>query len=69
VCNWPHESEDDWDAAPAAAVAGTGCDALILSGGSGDPFDYAVRWNTPPVSFDAPDALRETIARWLAHYL
>lgn len=68
LCSWPHESADDWDAAPATAVAGTGCDALIISSGIVDPFDYAVSWNAPPVRFDAPDALRETVARWLGYY-
>jgi methylase of polypeptide subunit release factors len=68
LCNWPHESEDDWVAAPTAAVAGTGCDALLLSSGTGDPFEYAVQWNTPPASFEAPEMLRATVARWLAHY-
>jgi SAM-dependent methyltransferase len=68
LCNWPHESADDWDAAPATAVAGTGCDALIISSGTVDPFDYAVSWNAPPVRFDAPDALRQTVARWLRYY-
>ena len=68
LCNWPHESQEDWDAVPAAAIDGAGCDALIVSSGTDNPFDYAVRWNTPPVGFDAPDALRETVARWLEYY-
>jgi SAM-dependent methyltransferase len=68
LCNWPHESGGDWGLAPAAAVEPTGCDAIILSLTTGDPFDYAVRWNTPPASFDAPDVLRANVARWLAHY-
>ena len=66
--SWPHESEDDWASAPTAAVAGTGCDALILGTEAIDPFEYAVRWNSPPVSFMAPDALRDTVARWLGYY-
>jgi SAM-dependent methyltransferase len=68
LCNWPHGSVEDWDLAPRAAVEGTGADAIILSLATGDPFDYAVRWNTPPARFDTPDALRASVARWLAHY-
>ena len=68
LCNWPHDSEDDWDAAPTAAAAGTGCDALILGAGTVDPFEYVVRWSTPPVEFMEPGALRETVARWLGYY-
>lgn len=66
--SWPHESEDDWAAVPTAAVAGTGCDALILGADAIDPFDYAVRWNTPPVRFAPPEELRETVARWIDYY-
>jgi methylase of polypeptide subunit release factors len=68
LSNWPHESEDDWDLAPRAAAAGTGCDALILGTQTVDPFDYAVSWNTPPASFMTPEAVRETVARWLDYY-
>ena len=64
----PHASKDDWADAPRSAVAGTGCDALILGRGTLDPLDYAVNWNTPPVRFLSPDSLRETVARWLGYY-
>lgn len=68
LCSWPHASKDDWADAPRSAVAGTGCDALILGRGTLDPLDYAVNWNTPPVRFLSPDSLRETVARWLGYY-
>ena len=68
LCNWPHASEDDWADAPRSAVAGTGCDALILCRTTLDPLDYAVNWNTPPGRFLSPDSLRETVARWLGYY-
>lgn len=68
LCNWPHATEEDWDGPPLAAAASTGCDTLVLGSGTVDPFDYAVSWNSPPVSFVAPSALRETVARWLDYY-
>jgi len=68
LCSWPHEAEDDWAAAPMGAVAGTGCDALILGNRTVDPFAYAVSWNSPPVSFTETAVLRETVGRWFAHY-
>lgn len=68
LCSWPHQSADDWAAVPNAAVSGTDCDALIIGSDAIDPFDYAVRWNTPPVSFVTPHALRETVARWRRYY-
>ena len=42
LCSWPHASQDDWLDAPRAAVAGTGCDALIFCHATLDPLDYAV---------------------------
>jgi SAM-dependent methyltransferase len=68
LCSWPHESEEDWASVPTAAAATTGCDALIVSHSTEDPLEYAVRWNTPPVSFAAPGEIRETVARWVEHY-
>ena len=68
LCSWPHESADDWAAAPTSAAAATGCDALIVCHGAEDPLDYAATWNTPPVSFAPPDEVRQTVARWVEHY-
>lgn len=68
LCSWPHESDEDWAAAPTAAAAATGCDALIVSHSTDDPLDYAVSWNTPPVSFVPPGEIRDTVARWVEHY-
>ncbi len=68
LCSWPHGSDDDWAAAPTAAAADTGCDALIISHSTDDPLDYAASWNTPPVSFGQPGEVRDTIARWVEHY-
>jgi methylase of polypeptide subunit release factors len=68
LCSWPHASQDDWLDAPRAAVAGTGCDALIFCHATLDPLDYAVSWNAPPVRFLSPDSLRKTVARWLGYY-
>ena len=60
-------SDDDWSTDPAAWVQGTGCDAVILRRQAVDPLDHAVSWNTPPVRFLDPDALRETVARWVGY--
>jgi methylase of polypeptide subunit release factors len=68
LCSWPHASQDDWADAPRSAVAGAGCDALILCQATLDPLDYAVSWNTPPVRFLSPGSLRQTTARWLGYY-
>jgi methylase of polypeptide subunit release factors len=65
--SWPHAGEDDWSAVPAAWVQGTGCDAVILRRQAVDPLDHAVSWNTPPIRFLDPDALRETVARWVGY--
>jgi SAM-dependent methyltransferase len=66
--SWTHGSEDDWAAAPAAAVSDTGCDAVILCQQTVDPLDHAVSWNTPPIRFLHPDSFRDTVARWLGYY-
>jgi methylase of polypeptide subunit release factors len=68
--SWPHASdasEDDWSAVPAAWVQGTGCDAVIVRRQALDALDHAVTWNTPPVRFLDPQALRETVARWVGY--
>lgn len=68
LCSWPHQSDDDWAAAPTAAVEGTGCDALVLCRETLDSLDHAVSWNTPPVRYLDPDSLRETVGRWHRYY-
>jgi hypothetical protein len=65
--SWPHASEDDWAARPAAAVRDTSCDAVILCQRTVDPLEHAVSWNAPPIRFLDPESFRETVARWLGY--
>jgi methylase of polypeptide subunit release factors len=68
LTSWPHRSEDDWPLAPTGWVTGTGCDAVILHREALDALEHAANWNSPPVRFLDPDALRETVARWGRYY-
>jgi methylase of polypeptide subunit release factors len=68
LASWPHASRDDWASAPTAWVRDTGCDALILGQGTVDPLTHATSWNVPPAHFLEPEALRQTVARWVGYY-
>lgn len=57
----------DWRAPLEAAVAGTGCDALLLRFLSQDAAWYAAAWNQELAEED-PAAFEAALDRWLAHY-
>jgi SAM-dependent methyltransferase len=68
LASWSHATDGDWAAAPMGWVRDIGCDALILGQATVDPLTHATSWNVPPAHFLEPDALRETVARWVRHF-
>jgi hypothetical protein len=66
LCNWICRTpEGDWKP-PVEWVEGLECDALLLSHGTVDPFQYATRWNEPVRS--DPGRYAATVGRWLDYY-
>jgi hypothetical protein len=65
MISWIQEGEDA-TARPAAWVAGSGCDVLVLHTGSDEPLSIAAQWNRG--SRSDPDAYAAAIDRWLEYF-
>jgi methylase of polypeptide subunit release factors len=67
MCEWGIADGEDWAQTPREWVAGTGCDALILSHQQMDPVAHAVAWNHRLAPID-PDAFESSVERWSTHH-
>lgn len=65
--NWHHDSEQDWADRPRAWLAGSGCDAWLLSSGSEDPLRYASNWLRQSEMMP-PEGHARALDEWLAYY-
>jgi methylase of polypeptide subunit release factors len=65
--NWAHGRDDDWRSPPEAWLAGSGCDALLLSYASVDPVVYAAQWNLLLLA-EGRERYLSAVDRWLDYY-
>jgi methylase of polypeptide subunit release factors len=66
LCNWIPRG-DDWRGPIAEAVAGKGCDTVILKYSDTEPEEYARQWNDRLGSRDHVE-FEAAVERWAAHY-
>jgi methylase of polypeptide subunit release factors len=66
LCNWIPRGED-WRSPIEEAVAGQGCDLVILRYSETEPEEYARQWNDRLRQRDHA-AFDDVVARWAAHY-
>jgi SAM-dependent methyltransferase len=66
-CNLVHAADEAWHAPFGRALAGSGCDAIVLRVATEEPLVYAARW-TEFDHADDPPAYRATLERWTASY-
>ncbi len=67
LCSWVVGVDGDWRSTIETAVAGSGCDVILIRYSLEEPAAYAERWHERLAEVDPP-AHRETIDRWVAHY-
>lgn len=68
LCEWPEIEGQPWEERLSEWFEGTGCDAIVFSGGSYDPIRYA-QTRLPVVTAPAgKDADYKTFEEWVSYY-
>lgn len=68
LCEWPEIEGQPWEDRLSEWFEGTGCDAIVFSGGSYDPIRYA-QTRLPVVTAPAgKDADYKTFEEWVSYY-
>jgi len=65
--NWIHGRDEDWRAPVERRLAGSGCDALLLSYRDADLVTYAAQWNLL-LAARGSERFLSAVDRWLDYY-
>jgi hypothetical protein len=67
LCNWVVAEGGEWRKPLEQAIAGCGCDAVLLRYAQQEPTEYAGAWHRRLAEQD-PGEFRKAVDRWVAYY-